>query len=70
MIKLIGFIAAAIPVIMFVRAIFFRRPNRFTASWREFKTNLDRAIWIFIALVGVLAVFAIGKIVWTWATGA
>ena len=66
--KIIAFIAAAIPLILFVRSIFFRRPTRFSESLKEFRKQIDVAVWIFLGLVGCIVVFAVGKLVWTWWT--
>ena len=64
--KIIAFIAAAIPIILFVRTVLLRRPTRFGASLREFKKQIDFAVWIFLGLVACVALFAAGKLVWTW----
>ena len=66
--KIIAFIAAAIPLILFVRSIFFRRPTRFSEGLKEFKKQVDFAVWIFLGLVGCVVAFAAGKLVWTWWT--
>jgi len=66
--KLIALVAAAIPVILFLRAMFGRRPSKFGATLREFKKQVDLAIWIFLGLVGCVVAFATGKLVWTWWT--
>lgn len=69
LLKLIAFVAAAVPVVLFLRSIFFRRPNRVSKAAREFKRQLDIAIWIFIGAVSLLAVVALGKLAWSWLGG-
>jgi hypothetical protein len=64
--KILAFIAAAVPVILFVRTMFFRRPTKFSAQLKEFKKQIDLAVWIFLGLIGAVAIFAGGKLVWTW----
>jgi hypothetical protein len=64
--KFIAFIAAAIPLILFVRSVFFRRPTKLGAGLKEFKKQLDLAISIFLGLVGCVVVFAIGRLIWAW----
>lgn len=64
--KIIAFIAAAVPLILFVRAMFFRRPTRFGEGMKEFRKQIDVAVWIFLGLVACVAVFAAGKLLWTW----
>jgi hypothetical protein len=66
--KLIAFLAAAIPVILFLRTVLFRRPTKVGATLREFKKQVDLAIYIFLAIVGCVVAFAAGKIAWTWWT--
>ena len=68
LLKIIGFLLAAIPVILFLRAIFFRRPNRISAAFAEFKKQVDIAIYLFLGIVGCVVVFALGKLAWTWWT--
>jgi hypothetical protein len=65
--KIIAFAAAAIPVILFVRSMFFRgRPNRFSAGLAEFKRNVDIAVWILLGLIGCIVVIALAHLAWTW----
>jgi len=66
LIKIMAFIAAAIPIVLFVRAIFFRRPTRMSEGLKEFKKQFDLAFWIFIGLMGCVVAFAAGKLIWTW----
>ena len=68
LLKIIAFLAAAIPIILFVRSIFFRRPTRFSAGLKEFKKQVDLAVWIFLGVVGCVVVFAAGRLIWTWWT--
>jgi len=39
--KIIAFVAAAIPIFLFVRSIFFRRPTRINEGFKEFKKQSD-----------------------------
>jgi hypothetical protein len=64
--KIIAFIAAAIPLFLFLRAMFFRRPTKFGAALKEFKKQVDFGIWIFLGLVGCTIVYAVGKLLWAW----
>ena len=68
LLKIIAFIAAAIPLILFLRSVFGRRQTRLGAAMREFKQQIDLAIWIFLGLVGCVVAFAAGKLAWTWWT--
>jgi hypothetical protein len=64
--KILAFIAAAVPIVLFVRSVFFRRPTRMSEGIKEFKRQFDLAFWIFLGLVGCVVAFAFGKLVWTW----
>ena len=65
--KIIAFVAAAVPLFLFVRSVFFRgRPTRLSAGLTELKRNVDFAIWAFLGLIGCVSVFAVGHMIWTW----
>ena len=66
--KIIAFIAAAIPIFLFVRSIFFRRTTPFNDSFKELKKQGNLAVSIFLVLIGCVVVFAAGKLIWTWWT--
>ena len=68
LLKLIALLAAVIPLILFLRKVFFRRPSKFSATLHEFKKQVDLAIYIFLGLIGCVVAFALGKIIWTWWT--
>lgn len=68
LLKIIALVAAAIPLFMFLRAVFFRRPSRLSQNLKEFKTQLDIGVWIFLGLVACVVAVAVGKLVWTWWT--
>jgi hypothetical protein len=63
MLKLIGLIVAALPVIMFARAIFMgskRRPQ----AMSNFRKQLDYAVWAILIMIGVSVAFSIGKLLY------
>ena len=64
--KIIAFVAAAVPIFLFVRSIFFRRPTRINEGFKEFKKQSDLAVWIFLFLIGCIVIFTAGKLVWAW----
>jgi len=66
--KIMAFIAAAIPIVLFIRAIFSRRPTRINESLKEFKKQANWAVTILLCLIGFIVVIALGKLVWTWWT--
>ncbi|MEA2880341.1 MAG: hypothetical protein QOF14_5537 [Hyphomicrobiales bacterium] len=68
LLKLIALAAAAIPAILFLRAMLGRRPSKLGGALREAKKQIDLAITIFIGIVGVIVAFAAGKLAWAWWT--
>ena len=68
--KIIAFVAAAIPLFLFLRAMFNRRPTRVNEGLKEFKKQANLAVSIFLFLIGCVVVFALGKLAWTWWTAA
>jgi glucan phosphoethanolaminetransferase (alkaline phosphatase superfamily) len=64
--KIIAFVAAAVPIFLFVRSIFFRRPTRINEGLKEFKKQSDLAVSIFLFLIGCVVIFTAGKLVWAW----
>jgi anaerobic C4-dicarboxylate transporter len=63
--KIIAFLAAAIPIFLFVRSVFFQR-TRVNDGLREFKKQANLAVSIFLFLIVCVVVFAAGKLAWTW----
>jgi len=66
MLKLIAILSAAIPLILFVRAMFGARPTKLGAAWREAKKQIDLGITIFLVIIGCVFVFAAAKLIWAW----
>jgi glucan phosphoethanolaminetransferase (alkaline phosphatase superfamily) len=66
--KIMAFAAAAIPIFLFVRSMFFQRTARINDGLKEFKKQADLAVSIFLFLIGCVVVGAVGKLAWTWWT--
>jgi NADH:ubiquinone oxidoreductase subunit 6 (subunit J) len=64
--KIIAFVAAALPIILFVRAMFFRRPTRVSEGFKEFKKQSNLAVTILLILIGVVVAFGLAKLAWSW----
>jgi hypothetical protein len=64
--KIIAFVAAVVPIFLFVRSMFFRRPTRPNEGFKEFKKQSDLAVSIFLLLIGCVVLFTAGKLVWAW----
>jgi hypothetical protein len=68
MIKVLAFIAAAIPIVLFVRALLFRRPSRLSENMKEFRKQMDRSVTIFLVIVACIIAVAFGRLAWAWWT--
>jgi hypothetical protein len=68
--KIIAFVAAAIPLFLFIRSVFFRRTTRINEGLKEFKKQANLAVSIFLFLIGCLVAFGVGKLAWAWWTAA
>ena len=66
--KIMAFIAAAIPIFLFIRAVFFRRTTRISDGLKEFKKQANLAVSILLFLIGCVVAAAVGKLAWTWWT--
>ena len=66
LLKIIAFVAAVIPLILFARAIFGRRPSRVSEGFKEFKKQADLGVSIFLFLIGCVVVLGFLKLVWAW----
>jgi hypothetical protein len=64
--KIIAFVAAAIPIFLFLRAIFSGRTTRLNEGLKEFKKQTNLAVSIFLFLIACVVALAAGKLVWTW----
>ena len=64
--KILTFIAAAVPIYLFVRAIFFRPSTRTNETLKQVKKQVDLAVTIFLVLIGCVVVVMAGELLWTW----
>jgi len=65
MIKLITFILAAIPVVLFVRAILagpLKRSPTVSRAVADFRRHIDYVVWAILALMAAGMVFSILKL--------
>jgi hypothetical protein len=63
MLKLIGIIVAAMPVILFLRAMFMGSKRRSQAV-SNFKKQVDYAVWAILVMIGCGVVFSLGKLLY------
>ena len=63
MFKLISIVLAAIPVILFLRAIFPGRSKKISQAASDFKKQVDYLVWAMLLLIGCAVVYSIVKLV-------
>ena len=66
--KILAFAVAAVPLFLFLRSIFSRRPRRVNEGFKDFKRHADLAVSIFLVLIGCVVAVAAIKLAWTWWT--
>ncbi len=67
MLKLIGIIVAAMPVILFARAIFMGSKRR-SQAMSNFKKQVDYVVWAILFMIGLGLAFSIGKLIYDLGT--
>jgi hypothetical protein len=63
MYKLISIVVAAIPVVLFLRAIFMGRSKKISQATSDFKRQVDYLVWAMLLLIGCAIVYSIVKLV-------
>jgi hypothetical protein len=63
MFKLISIILAAIPVVLFLRAIFMGQSKKRSQAVSDFKKQVDRLVWMMLFLIGCGIIYSIGTLV-------
>jgi putative exporter of polyketide antibiotics len=63
MYKLIGIILAAIPVVLFLRAIFTTQSTKRSQAVSNFKKQVDYLVWAILFLIGCEVIYLIGTLI-------
>jgi uncharacterized membrane protein YbjE (DUF340 family) len=63
MFKLIGLLVAAMPVILFVRAMFMGSKKRSQAV-SNFKKQVDYVVWVILFFIGCGVVYSVGRLIY------
>jgi hypothetical protein len=63
MFKLIGLLVAAMPVILFLRAMFMGSKKRSQAV-SNFKKQVDYVVWVILFFIGCGVVLSVGKLIY------
>jgi hypothetical protein len=62
MYKLIGIAVAAVPIVLFLRAILVRQSKKRSQAVSDFKKQMDYLVWMILFVIGCAVVYAIGKL--------
>jgi hypothetical protein len=64
MYKLIGIILAAVPIVLFLRAVFIGQSKKRAQAVSDFKKQMNYLIWVMLFVIGCGVVYSIGKLVY------
>jgi hypothetical protein len=64
--KLIGVILAAVPIVLFLKAIMGQSRKRSQAV-SDFKKHMDYVFWVIMLLVGCGVIYSLGKLLYEFA---
>jgi hypothetical protein len=65
MLKLITILAASIPVILFVKNLFFRNSKVMRHASAEFRKQVDYLVWGILFLIACGLVYSVGRLVYS-----
>jgi hypothetical protein len=63
MYKLIAILVAAMPIILFLRTVFFKRSKVMREASSAFKKQVDYLVWAIMFLVACALLYAIGTLI-------
>ncbi len=65
MYKLITILAAAIPVIIFLKTIVFGKSKRMREASSAFKRQIDYLVWGILFMLGAALVYSVGTLIYS-----
>jgi hypothetical protein len=63
MIKLIAILAAAMPVILFLRTVFFKQSKVMKEASSAFRKQVDYLVWAILFLVACALIYSVGILI-------
>lgn len=66
MLKAITLLAAAIPIILFLKNLFFRNSKVMRQASAEFRKQVDYLVWGILVLVGLGLIYSVGRLVYSF----
>ena len=68
MYKLIGLIVAAVPIVLFLRAILKGQSKKGSKAISDFRKQMDYLVWVVLFLIGCGVVYSLGKLIYQFLT--
>ncbi|MCX7310927.1 MAG: hypothetical protein NTV56_04210 [Alphaproteobacteria bacterium] len=65
MVKLITILAAAIPIILFLKTMFFGKSKVMQEASATLRKQVDYLVWGILALVGCALVYSVGSLIYS-----
>jgi hypothetical protein len=65
MLKLITILAAAIPIILFVKTVVFGKSKVMREATSDFKRQIDYLVWGLVFLIGCALTYSIGTLIYS-----
>lgn len=66
MYKLITILAAAIPIILFLKTVFFGKSKVMREASAEFRKQVDYLVWGILVLVGGVLTYSVGSLIYSF----
>jgi hypothetical protein len=66
MYKLITILAAAIPVILFLKTVFFGKSKVMREASASFRKQVDYLVWGIVVLVGGVLTYSVGSLIYSF----
>jgi hypothetical protein len=65
MYKLIAILVAAMPVILFLRTVFFKKSKVMKEASTAFRKQVDYLVWTILFLVSCVLVYSVGTLIYS-----
>jgi hypothetical protein len=63
MYKVIGLILAAIPIVLFLRALFAGSSKKRSRAMSDFRKQVDYLVWVLLFLIGCEVAYVVGSLI-------
>jgi len=66
MYKLIAILVAAMPIILFLRTVFFKQSKVMKEASSAFRKQVDYLVWMILSLVALALIYSIGTLIYSF----